>query len=444
LSGHPVRSETRFRVVSWGCCGRDQPAPTAAVRVLILRLARENPSWGYKRVHGELATLGIKFAPSPLWEILKQEGVAPSPTRTSTTWAYFLRPQADALLACDFIEAITLDGHRQHILAVIEHATGRVHVLSTTAHPTAAWISQVMKNLVMDLEDADCRTRYLIRDRHGKFPVLMDQILANAEINMVLTGIRVPSDELGYGEVGAVLPPRTPGPLPALERTPPATRLVRVRTVLQPAPSPPSSGPGGTTTHRPRSDHRSPWHSIRKAYGCCADMNVPSSGPGTTVVTDQPDLLPGERAGGAAELSHPPRPQGRQQAARCLVARPAPRSCDVGAGLGDGVEGGAGHARARQHRADRRHLRLGAASCISDSARSTARLVLKRYGRPTRRSIRRGRGFVDTFDDRHDDASSPKKSWVIPQVTYFLAKSLFILGRDSPLDGALNKHPHAT
>jgi putative transposase len=68
----------------------------------VLRLVRENPSWGYRRVHGELATLGIKVAPSTVWEILKAEGIDPAPQRAATTWADFLRCQAETLLACDF------------------------------------------------------------------------------------------------------------------------------------------------------------------------------------------------------------------------------------------------------------------------------------------------------------------------------------------------------
>ncbi|MCF6476933.1 helix-turn-helix domain-containing protein, partial [Nonomuraea sp. MG754425] len=78
---------------------RGRPPTVRSIRVLVLRLVRENPSWGYRRVHGELTTLGIKVAPSTVWEILKQEGLDPAPERASTTWADFLRSQADALLA---------------------------------------------------------------------------------------------------------------------------------------------------------------------------------------------------------------------------------------------------------------------------------------------------------------------------------------------------------
>jgi hypothetical protein len=113
-----------------------RPPTVRSIRALILRLVRENPDWGYRRVHGELATLGIKIAPSTVWEILKQERLDPAPQRASTTWADFPHSQADALLACDFIETVTLNGQRQYILAVIEHAGRRIRVLGTTAHPT--------------------------------------------------------------------------------------------------------------------------------------------------------------------------------------------------------------------------------------------------------------------------------------------------------------------
>jgi putative transposase len=116
---------------------RGRPPTVRSIRRLVLRLVRENPSWGYRRIHGELAILGITVAASTVWEILRAEGIDPAPHRSTSTWADFLRSQAHALLAVDFIETITLTGQRQYILAVIEHATRRVRVLGTTAHPTA-------------------------------------------------------------------------------------------------------------------------------------------------------------------------------------------------------------------------------------------------------------------------------------------------------------------
>jgi putative transposase len=102
------------------CPGRPgRPRTVRSVRLLVLRLARENPSWGYRRIHGELLVLGIKVAASTVWEILRQAGIGPAPDRTSTTWASFLRSQADALLACDFFETVTATGARLFVLAVI-------------------------------------------------------------------------------------------------------------------------------------------------------------------------------------------------------------------------------------------------------------------------------------------------------------------------------------
>ncbi|QTI90418.1 integrase core domain-containing protein [Streptomyces sp. AgN23] len=169
-----------------------RPWTVHSVRALVLRLARENPGWGYRRLHGELLVLGVKVAASTVWEILQEAGVDPAPERSSSTWADFLRSQADALLACDFFETVTLPGARMYVLAVIEHASRRIRVLGATAHPTSAWVAQAAKNLAMDLEDVGCRARYMISDRDGKFPALFDAVLADAGIEVVLSGVRMP------------------------------------------------------------------------------------------------------------------------------------------------------------------------------------------------------------------------------------------------------------
>jgi transposase len=169
-----------------------RPRTVRSIRVLLLRLARENPGWGYRRVHGELLVLGVKVAASTVWEILHEAGIDPAPERSSATWADFLRSQAEVLLACDFFETVTLSGARLRVLAVIEHASWRIRIIGATAHPTAPWVAQAARNLVMDLEDAGCRPRLLIRDRDGKFPGLFDAILADAGIEVVLSGVRMP------------------------------------------------------------------------------------------------------------------------------------------------------------------------------------------------------------------------------------------------------------
>jgi putative transposase len=169
-----------------------RPRTARSIRLLVLRLAHENPGWGYRRIHGELLVLEIKVAASTVWEILQEAGTGPAPERASSTWADFLRSQADALLACDFLETITLSGARLYVLAVIEHASRQIRILSATAHPTASWVTQAARNLIMDLQDAGSRARFLIRDRDGKYPALLDAVLADIGIQVVLSGVQMP------------------------------------------------------------------------------------------------------------------------------------------------------------------------------------------------------------------------------------------------------------
>ena len=112
-----------------------RPVTRRNIQALALRLAREHPEWGYRRIHGELAGLGVKIAASTIWEILKANGTDPAPRRTGPTWSQFLRSQAEAILACDFFIVNLLDGTQAHVLAVIEHATRRIRILELTPVP---------------------------------------------------------------------------------------------------------------------------------------------------------------------------------------------------------------------------------------------------------------------------------------------------------------------
>jgi putative transposase len=169
-----------------------RPATRRNVRALVLRLARENPEWGYRRIHGELAGLGVKVAASTAWEILKNAGIDPAPRRTGPTWSQFLRSQAEAILACDFFTADLLDGTQAYVLAVIEHATRRIRILGVTLHPTGAWTTQQARNLIMDLGDQTDRLRFMIRDRGSNFTPAFDAVLAGAGIRTVLCNVRTP------------------------------------------------------------------------------------------------------------------------------------------------------------------------------------------------------------------------------------------------------------
>ena len=168
------------------------PATRRNIRALVLRLARENPEWGYRRIHGELAGLGVKLAASTVWEILKKAGIDPAPRRSAPTWPQFLRSQAEAILACDFFAADLLDGTQAYVLAVIEHATRRIRILGVTLHPTGEWTAQQARNLVMDLGEQAHRVKFMIRDRGSNFTTAFDAVLAGAGIRTVLCNVRTP------------------------------------------------------------------------------------------------------------------------------------------------------------------------------------------------------------------------------------------------------------
>jgi putative transposase len=169
-----------------------RPATHRNIKTLVLRLARENPEWGYRRIHGELAGLGVKIAASTVWEILKKAGINPAPRRSALTWSQFLRSQAEAILACDFFTADLLDGTQAYVLAVIEHATRRIRILGVTLHPTGEWTAQQARNLVMDLGEQAHRVKFMIRDRRSNFTTAFDAVLAGAGIRTVLCNVRTP------------------------------------------------------------------------------------------------------------------------------------------------------------------------------------------------------------------------------------------------------------
>ncbi len=114
---------------------------------------------GWWTVAGGTALLGIVVAPSTAWEILKQAGIDPAPRRQSTTWARFLHSQAEVIVACGFFETVTLAEQKISGPSLIEHATRRIRILGSTAHPTAAWMAQSAKSLILDLEDVEAAVR---------------------------------------------------------------------------------------------------------------------------------------------------------------------------------------------------------------------------------------------------------------------------------------------
>ena len=169
-----------------------RPTTRRNIQALVRRLARENPGWGYRRIHGELAGLGVNVAASTVWEILKASGIDPARRRTGPTWSQFLHSQAEAILACDFFTIDLLDGTQAYVLAAIEHATRRISIPGLTLHPTGEWTTQQARNLIMDLGDHAGRAKFMIRDRGSNFTTAFDAVLADAGIRTVLCSIQTP------------------------------------------------------------------------------------------------------------------------------------------------------------------------------------------------------------------------------------------------------------
>src|SRR6266511_2040176 len=167
-----------------------RPRTRAEVRALVVRLARENPGWGYRRIQGELVGLGIKLAASTVWTILRQAGVEPAPRRLDSSWREFLRRQAASIVECDFLTVDTVFLKRFYILFFIELASRRVRIAGTTANPDGAWVTQQARNLVMRLDDERVPVRFLIRDRDSKFTRSFDEVLRSEGIRVIKAPVR--------------------------------------------------------------------------------------------------------------------------------------------------------------------------------------------------------------------------------------------------------------
>lgn len=169
-----------------------RPAVQRTVRDLALEMARDNPAWGYRRIHGELTGTGHKVAPSTVWKILNDAGIDPAPSRHGQTWRTFLTAQAHTMLATDFFHVDTVFLRRLYVLFFVELASRRVHLAGVTAHPTGAWVTQQARNLLMDLGDQAADLKFLIRDRDTKFTAAFDAVFTAIGVRTVRTPVQAP------------------------------------------------------------------------------------------------------------------------------------------------------------------------------------------------------------------------------------------------------------
>jgi putative transposase len=170
--------------------GQGRPPTQAKLRRLVVRLAKENETWGYRRIQGELKLLGIAIAPSTVWSILQAEGIDPAPRRTGLSWKEFLRSQAEGIIACDFISVDTAFLRRFYVLLFVEIATRRVHLAGVTCNPDTSWVTQQARNFVARWDTVPFR--FLIRDRDAKYASAFDEIFLTEGMRIARTPIRAP------------------------------------------------------------------------------------------------------------------------------------------------------------------------------------------------------------------------------------------------------------
>jgi putative transposase len=169
-----------------------RPSTAAAIRKLVIRIATDNPTWGHRRVHGELVKLGHPIAAATVWQILHDAAIGPAPRRTGPTWKQFLTTQARSILAVDFIHVDTVLLRRIYALIVIEHDTRRVHLADITANPDGAWTTQAARNLLMDLGQRAASVKFLIRDRAGQFTGAFDAVFTAEGIRILASPPQAP------------------------------------------------------------------------------------------------------------------------------------------------------------------------------------------------------------------------------------------------------------
>jgi putative transposase len=169
-----------------------RPPTVPGIARLVIRLAKENPLWGHRRIHGELAKLGVIIAPSTVWEILHAAGIDPAPRRSGPGWRQFRHAQAAGIVAVDFLHVDTVLLRRLHVLVFIEHGTRRMHIGGVTANPSGEWTVQRARNLALDLGERFGDVKFLIRDRGSNFTASFDAVFQAAGTRILRTAVQAP------------------------------------------------------------------------------------------------------------------------------------------------------------------------------------------------------------------------------------------------------------
>jgi transposase InsO family protein len=170
-----------------------RPPVDEAVRELILKLARENTSWGYDRIVGELRKLGVDVSATLVRNVLSAAGVPPAPQRDRLDWRSFVRQHAATMLACDFFTVDTVLLRRLYVLVFICIGTRRIEYVACTSNPDGAWMLQQARNLRMDLDDRGGQPRFLIHDRDTKFTHAFDAFFRSEGVRVIRTPVRAPN-----------------------------------------------------------------------------------------------------------------------------------------------------------------------------------------------------------------------------------------------------------
>jgi putative transposase len=191
LGGH--RAQVRRKWAAFrGRPRRGRPPISAECRVLIVRLAKENPSWGYFRIRGELLKLGHTVAATTIRSVLLQAKISPSPRRAQLSWKQFLAAHAQTLVATDFFSVDTIFFKRLYVLVYMHLATRRILLANCTSNPSEAWMAQQARNLVWTLEEDGIKLSAVIHDRDKKFAPAADMIVRSAGARVILTPLLAP------------------------------------------------------------------------------------------------------------------------------------------------------------------------------------------------------------------------------------------------------------